>query len=74
MKNISWLSSLKLRGSYGTTGNDYDYLNDRAIGAFLWSQTYSKSTGYVFGTSLYDGLVPGAMAKSGYHLGDIENV
>jgi len=65
MKNISWLSNLKLRGSYGTTGNDYDYFNDRAISAFLWSQTYSKSTGYVFGTSLSDGLVPGTMPNPG---------
>lgn len=54
LSDVSWLSNLKLRGSYGTSGND-------DVNAFLWSQTYSKSTGYIFGTSLYDGLVPGAM-------------
>lgn len=54
LADVSWLSNLKLRGSYGTSGND-------DVNAFLWSQTYSKSTGYIFGTSLYDGLVPGAM-------------
>ncbi len=54
LENVSWLSNLKLRSSYGSTGND-------DVNAFLWSQTYSKSTGYIFGTSLSDGLVPGAM-------------
>jgi TonB-linked SusC/RagA family outer membrane protein len=54
MKNISLLSNLKLRGSYGTSGND-------DVNAFMWSQTYGKSTGYILGTSLYDGLSPNAM-------------
>ena len=54
MANVTWLTNLKLRSSYGTSGND-------DVNAFLWSQTYSKSTGYIFGTSLYDGLVPNAM-------------
>ena len=58
MKDISWLSNLKLRGSYGTTGND-------DVGAFLWSQTYNKSGGYVFGSSFSDGLAPGAMPNLG---------
>jgi len=54
LSNVKWLSNLKLRGSYGTAGND-------DVNAFLWSQTYGKSTGYIFGTQLYDGLVPNAM-------------
>ncbi len=54
MENLGWLSNLKLRGSYGSTGND-------DVSAFMWSQTYSKTTGFVFGNSLYDGLMPGAM-------------
>ena len=55
MKNINWLSNLKLRGSYGTTGSD------SGIGAWRWTNIYQKTTGYVFGNSLNDGLVPGAM-------------
>lgn len=55
LKNASWLDDLKLRFSYGTTGSD------SGINAWRWSQTYQKSTGYVFGNSLQDGLVPGAV-------------
>lgn len=50
-----WLSNMKLRASYGTTGSD------DGISPFTWSQTYSKSTGFVFGNSYSDGLVPGKM-------------
>ncbi|WP_173003059.1 TonB-dependent receptor [Chitinophaga sp. SYP-B3965] len=52
--NTPWLSNLKLRGSYGTSGND-------DVNAFYWSQTYAKNTGYVFGTTLNDGIAPGPM-------------
>jgi hypothetical protein len=31
------------------------------IAPWRWSQTYQKTTGFVFGNSLYDGLTPGAM-------------
>ncbi|SFU67866.1 TonB-linked outer membrane protein, SusC/RagA family [Porphyromonadaceae bacterium KHP3R9] len=55
MKDIDWLSNLKLRGSYGTTGSD------SGIGAWRWTNVYQKSSGFVFGNSLHDGLVPGAM-------------
>lgn len=54
----SWLSNLKLRGSYGTTGSD------DGISPFTWSQTYSKSGGFVFGNSYYDGLTPGKMPNT----------
>ena len=54
LRNVDWLSDLKLRGSYGTSGND-------DVSAFLWSQTYSKNTGFVFGSSLSDGLAANAM-------------
>lgn len=55
MGNISWLGDLKLRASYGTTGSD------SGIDPWRWSQVYSKSGGYVFGSSLVDGLVPGSV-------------
>lgn len=58
--NTPWLSNLKLRSSYGTAGNDED-INALPIGAFQWSQTYAKSTGFVFGTALNDGIAPGVM-------------
>ncbi len=55
MQNINWLSNLKLRGNYGTTGSD------SGIGAWRWTNVYQKATGFVFGNSLHDGLTPGAM-------------
>jgi TonB-linked SusC/RagA family outer membrane protein len=53
--NSSWLNDLKLRASYGTTGSD------SGIDAWRWGQVYQKVTGTVFGSSLYDGLIPGAV-------------
>lgn len=61
MKSVPYLSNLKLRASYGTTGSDYDYQNDRPIEAFRWSQIYNKTTGFMFGDAYYDGLTPGPM-------------
>ncbi|WP_215224070.1 SusC/RagA family TonB-linked outer membrane protein [Echinicola shivajiensis] len=55
MKDLSIFDDLKLRASYGTTGSD------SGIGAWRWGQVYQKTGGYVFGSSLYDGLVPGAV-------------
>ncbi len=60
LKEVRWLNELKLRGSYGTTGND-NYANGDPLPAFLWSQTYNKSTGFIFGNSLSDGVAPGPM-------------
>ncbi|SEN00552.1 TonB-linked outer membrane protein, SusC/RagA family [bacterium A37T11] len=62
LKDVHWLSNLKLRGSYGTTGNDNPSGNEsESLPGFLWSQMYEKSTGYVFGTAYSDGLAPGAL-------------
>lgn len=64
MKDASWLSNLKLRASYGTAGNDDGGLFLPGIGSippFLWSQNYVKSTGFVYGSSLFDGIAIGAM-------------
>lgn len=61
-KSAPWVSNLKLRGSYGTTGNDdQGTLGGTELPAFLWSQTYAKSTGFVFGTAYNDGITPGSM-------------
>ncbi|NQU51950.1 MAG: TonB-dependent receptor [Bacteroidetes bacterium] len=60
LQDVSWLSNLKLRGSYGTTGSVVD-VNGNAIGAWNWTNTYQKTTGYVYGSSLQDGLRPGSM-------------
>ena len=60
--NAPWVSNLKLRGSYGTSGNDDIGTSGDPIDAFLWSQTYNKSTGYVFGNTLSDGIAPGPLA------------
>lgn len=55
LKHAGWLDDLKLRASYGTTGSD------SGIDAWRWGQVYRKTTGTVFGGSLYDGLIPGAV-------------
>lgn len=54
----SWLSDLKLRASYGTTGNLID-VNNNTIGAFLFEPTYSNASSYIFGNTLYRGIGPG---------------
>ncbi|WP_460538867.1 SusC/RagA family TonB-linked outer membrane protein [Echinicola sediminis] len=55
IKDLSLFDDLKLRASYGTTGSD------SGINAWRWGQVYQKTTGYVFGSSLSDGLEPGAV-------------
>tara|TARA_R110000868_G_scaffold97396_3_gene267806 strand:+ start:77182 stop:80700 length:3519 start_codon:yes stop_codon:yes gene_type:complete len=55
INDLSLFDDLKLRASYGTTGSD------SGINAWRWGQVYQKSSGYVFGSTLYDGLVPGAV-------------
>ena len=58
LSDIDWLSNLKLRGSWGSTGSLETY-NGGTIGPWQWTNTYSKSGSYVFGNSLVDGLRPG---------------
>ena len=54
-----WLSNLKLRFSYGTTGNDLDVDNEE-ISAFSYLQKYTNSEEvYVFGSSLANAIVAG---------------
>ncbi|WP_316818456.1 TonB-dependent receptor [Pedobacter nyackensis] len=61
MKDIKWLSELKLRGSFGTSGNDLAGISSDAIAPFQWAQYFNKASGTVFGSSLADGLAPGTL-------------
>lgn len=50
MKNVDWISNLKLRASYGTTGDD------SGISAFQYREYYSNGSSYAFGTGMKNGL------------------
>lgn len=52
-------SDLKLRASYGTTGNDLNVSAAR-IGQFLYQEKYTPSGGYIFGDRYYNGIAYGA--------------
>lgn len=54
----SWLDDLKLRVSYGTTGNDLD-MYGRDLTPFSFVNTYSNGGSYIFGNELYTSIVPG---------------
>lgn len=54
LQDASWLSNLKLRTSYGTTGSD------SGINPWRWTNVYQKTSGYIYGGSLMDGLRPGS--------------
>ena len=55
----SIFDDLKLRASYGTTGNDLNVLNQK-ITAFSYNSVYSNSGSYIFGDKLYQSIAPGA--------------
>ena len=54
-----WLSNLKLKASYGSTGDDKNWDN-AAIAAFQWREYYSVGNGYIFGDNLNTGLAVGS--------------
>lgn len=56
----SWLDDLKLRVSYGTTGNDLN-VDNKKINPFSFLNTYSNNDDvrYIFGDELYTSIVPG---------------
>lgn len=58
-KTSSWLDDLKLRISYGTTGNDLD-VNNNKIGEFGYTNNYTNAGSYMFGNELYQSIRPGA--------------
>lgn len=53
-----WLYDLKLRASYGTTGNDLDVYNDE-ITPFSYMSVYQLGSSYIWGDNLYSGIKPG---------------
>lgn len=50
LSNVRWLSDLKIRGSWGITGNDN-------IGNYIFEQTYNTSLDYLLGNDVVVGAV-----------------
>lgn len=60
--HADWLSNLKIRGSYGTTGDDGDTsASDGVLAAFGWRNKFNSAGGYMFGDSYYQGIAIGAV-------------
>lgn len=55
----STFNEFKLRGSYGTTGNDLNVAAQK-IGQFLYQEKYAPSGGYMFGDRYYNGIAYGS--------------
>jgi TonB-linked SusC/RagA family outer membrane protein len=72
MNGIDWLTNLKIRGSYGTTGS-LERIDGRSIASWQWTNYYTKSTGFVFGNSLQDGLRPGTMPNTDITWSTVKN-
>lgn len=61
MEPIDWLSNLKLRGSYGTTGDDSDTsASDGNLAAFGWRNKFQTAGGYMFGDTYHPGITIGS--------------
>ena len=58
-KSSNWLDDLKLRLSYGTTGNDLDVWGNR-ITPFSYAEKYVNSGSYIFGNNTYRTIRLGA--------------
>lgn len=69
---VSWVNDLKLRASYGTTGNLLD-VNGNALPAFSYTQTYQNAGSYIFGDNLYTTIRPGATPIPNVTWATIEN-
>lgn len=52
------VSDLKIRASYGTTGNYLDE-NAESIRQFTYAEKYNTTTGFIFGDRYYNGLAYG---------------
>lgn len=65
-ENASFINDLKLRASYGITGDD---VINAGIGNFAgelqWAQSYRKSSGAIFGGGATNGVLPGAIPNPG---------
>jgi len=55
--NIDFIDELKIRGSYGSTGNDGT--TDGSIPAYQWKNNYYQGASYVFGDDYRLGIAPG---------------
>ncbi|WP_316818460.1 TonB-dependent receptor [Pedobacter nyackensis] len=55
--DVNFINELKLRGSYGTTGNDGTV--DGSIPAYQWQNRYYSASSYVFGDNYELGIAPG---------------
>ncbi|MDH6533697.1 SusC/RagA family TonB-linked outer membrane protein [Parabacteroides sp. 52] len=55
----NWLSDLKIRASYGTTGNDLD-VKGAEIANFSYIKKYVAGLNYIYGKNLANGIKPGA--------------
>lgn len=61
LKSADWLSNLKVRGSYGTTGDDGDTSSsDGSLAAFGWRNKFKSAGGFMFGDNYYPGIGIGA--------------
>ncbi|SMD11767.1 TonB-linked outer membrane protein, SusC/RagA family [Pedobacter nyackensis] len=60
--NVDFISELKLRGSYGTTG--HDGTTDGSIAAYQWQNNYYPGSSYVFGNIDQFGIAPGRFPNS----------
>ena len=61
LQPVEWLSNLKIRGSYGTTGDDGDTsASDGVLAAFGWRNKFQSSGGFMFGDKYYQGIAVGA--------------
>ena len=56
----NWLDDLKIRASYGTTGNDWNTSN-ASIGYFQYIERYTSGSSYMFGNGLANGIQTGSM-------------
>ena len=61
MESVDWLSNLKVRGSYGTTGDDSDTSSsDGSLAAFGWRNKFQSAGGFMFGDTYYPGIAIGS--------------
>lgn len=59
MENTSdWLDDLKIRTSFGTTGNDLN-VNNSGIGYFQYIASYTSGSSYILGNNLVNGIQAG---------------
>lgn len=56
LKNVNWISDLKLRASWGITGNDN-------IANYIFNQTYNAGTDYYLGTAVVGGVAITSLAN-----------